>query len=85
MNNPPISPIPDERDEYPKITQADLDRAKFRIGLKAAARQPSVTLQKTRLSVSYSPAVVAYFKATGPGWQARMDQALQEWIAQHPR
>ena len=29
----------------------------------------------------YSPEVVAYFKATGKGWQARMDEALREWIA----
>ncbi len=24
---------------------------------------------------------MAYFKATGKGWQARMDEALREWIA----
>ncbi len=29
------SPISDDRDEYPKVTQADLDRASFRIGLQA--------------------------------------------------
>ena len=28
------SPFPDHRDEYPHITQADLDRAQFRFGLK---------------------------------------------------
>ncbi|MCB1796834.1 MAG: BrnA antitoxin family protein, partial [Candidatus Competibacteraceae bacterium] len=35
-----------------------------------------------QLTVRYSPEVVAYFKATGKGWQARMDAALKEWIAQ---
>jgi len=29
------SPISDDRDEYPKVTQADLDRATFRVGLQA--------------------------------------------------
>jgi hypothetical protein len=24
-----------------------------------------------------------YFRSTGPGWQARIDAALKEWIAQH--
>lgn len=37
---------------------------------------------KTQLTVRYSPEVVAYFKATGKGWQGRMDAALKEWIAQ---
>ncbi len=35
MNNFYSSPISDDRDEYPKVTQADLDRAKFRVGLQA--------------------------------------------------
>lgn len=40
--------------------------------------------RKAQLTVRYSPEVVAYFRATGKGWQARMDAALKEWIAQHP-
>lgn len=47
------------------------------------ARGPSQKPRKTQLTVRYSPEVVAYFKATGKGWQARMDAALKEWIAQH--
>jgi uncharacterized protein (DUF4415 family) len=47
------------------------------------ARGPSQKPRKTQLTVRYSPEVVAYFKATGKGWQARMDEALKEWIAQH--
>ena len=47
------------------------------------ARGPSQTPRKLQLTVRYSPEVVAYFKATGKGWQGRMDAALKEWIAQH--
>ncbi|HRZ25052.1 MAG TPA: BrnA antitoxin family protein [Candidatus Contendobacter sp.] len=47
-------------------------------------RGPAWKSRKTQLTVRYSPEVVAYFKATGKGWQARMDAALKEWIAQHP-
>ena len=36
MNNSYSSQTSDERDEYPKVTQADLDRATFRVGLKPA-------------------------------------------------
>ncbi|HVT59813.1 MAG TPA: BrnA antitoxin family protein [Thermoanaerobaculia bacterium] len=31
----------------------------------------------------YSPEVVEYFKSTGEGWQARIDEALREWVASH--
>ena len=47
------------------------------------ARGPGQKPRKTQLTVRYSPEVVAYFKATGQGWQGRMDAALKEWIAQH--
>ena len=46
------------------------------------ARGASQTPRKLQLTVRYSPEVVAYFKATGKGWQGRMDAALKEWIAQ---
>ena len=45
------------------------------------ARGPARKSRKTQLTVRYSPEVVAYFKATGKGWQGRMDEALKEWIA----
>ena len=38
MNNPYSSETFDVRDDYPKITQSDLDRAKFRVGLEPAPR-----------------------------------------------
>ncbi|MCC8998490.1 MAG: BrnA antitoxin family protein, partial [Candidatus Contendobacter sp.] len=45
------------------------------------ARGPGLKPRKQTLTVRYSPEVVAYFKATGQGWQTRMDEALKEWIA----
>ena len=47
------------------------------------ARGPARKPCKVQLTVRDSPEVVAYFKATGQGWQGRMDAALKEWIAQH--
>jgi len=40
----------------------------------------------TKISVTlrYSSEVVNYFKATGEGWQIRMDEALKDWIKKHP-
>ncbi|MBF0153601.1 MAG: BrnA antitoxin family protein [Magnetococcales bacterium] len=45
--------------------------------------RPVATDKKILLSVRYSPDVVAYFRATGPGWQTRMNEALEEWVAGH--
>ena len=42
--------------------------------------------QPTKVSVTarYSPEVIAYFRATGKGWQSRMDAALKQYIASQP-
>jgi len=34
--------------------------------------------------VPLDPEVVKAFRATGPGWQSRINDALKEWIATHP-
>ena len=38
---------------------------------------------KEQVAIRLSPEVLAYFRATGQGWQTRMNAALKEWIAQH--
>lgn len=48
--------------------------------LKPKGGRPKSAAPKLLLSVRYSPDVVEYFRATGEGWQARMDSALREWI-----
>ncbi len=35
---------------------------------------------KPRITLRVSPDVLAHFRATGKGWQTRMDAALREWI-----
>ena len=48
-------------------------------GQRGAQKRPT----KVALTVRYSPEIVAYFKATGDGWQTRMNDALQEYVEQH--
>lgn len=43
-------------------------------------RGPQATPTKQRVSVRYSPEVLQYFKATGTGWQTRMNEALLDWV-----
>ena len=35
-------------------------------------------------SLNLPKEVLAYFKATGPGWQTRIEEVLMEWIRTHP-
>jgi uncharacterized protein (DUF4415 family) len=38
--------------------------------------------RKHRL-LRYSPEVIDAFRATGKGWQTRMDEALKDWLREH--
>ena len=46
-------------------------------------RGPQKRPTKVAVTVRYSPEVVEYFKATGEGWQTRMNDALREYVDQH--
>ena len=73
MNNCSSSPTSDERDEYPKVTQADMDRAAFRVGLKAAPR-------KQRVTILLDTGLIEYFKAKAGerGYQTLINDTLRQ-------
>ena len=39
---------------------------------------------KDSQTVRFDRDVLAAFKATGKGWQTRMNEALREWLKEHP-
>jgi uncharacterized protein (DUF4415 family) len=39
--------------------------------------------QKVPTTIRLSPEVSAAFRATGPGWQTRIDEALKDWLRTH--
>lgn len=47
-------------------------------------RPPSVT-RKQLVSIRYSPEVLAWFRSTGEGWQARMDRVLKDYVSRRVR
>ena len=73
MNNCSSSPTSDNRDEYPHVTQADVDRATFRIGLKAAPR-------KQRVTILLDTGLIEYFKAKAGerGYQTLINDTLRQ-------
>jgi uncharacterized protein (DUF4415 family) len=47
--------------------------------------RPKSISKKLLVSIRYSPEVVAYFRSTGDGWQARMDGVLRTYVARRSR
>lgn len=47
--------------------------------------RPKSENAKQLVSVRYSPEVLAYFRATGEGWQSRMDRVLRDYVTRHSR
>lgn len=39
---------------------------------------------KELVAIRYEADILATFRATGKGWQTRMNDALKDWISEHP-
>lgn len=52
---------------------------------KPGQRGPQVAPTKQLVSVRYSAEVLDYFKASGAGWQTRMDDVLKQWVSEQPK
>ncbi|VUZ22921.1 Uncharacterised protein [uncultured Comamonas sp.] len=50
---------------------------------KLRAGRPKAEVTKERITIRLSPDVVGAFRATGDGWQTRIDAALREWLRTH--
>ena len=73
-----------------EITAAEGEEVFFgRAGLYEGDRlvrrgRPRAEHPKVAISIRLSEEVLAAFRATGPGWQSRIDAALKEWLTEHP-
>lgn len=51
---------------------------------KLSVRGPQGAPTKERITIRLSHDVVERFRATGEGWQTRVDAALKEWLSTRP-
>jgi uncharacterized protein (DUF4415 family) len=85
-------PLTDEEGEVRELLLDDIKRfrpaadvlspslaAKLGVDRRAAPK----TRKKGLATVRLSRDVLERFRATGAGWQTRMDQALREWLDSH--
>lgn len=73
MSNSYSSPTFDDEDDYPEITQTNIERAEFRVGLKPAPRKRRVTILLDTVLIEYFQA-----KAGDRGYQTLINEALRQ-------
>lgn len=77
----------DEVGDNPELTAEDVAQLKpFAEAFPDLAatirrRGPQKNARKISTTIRLSPEVVAHFRATGKGWQSRIDDALRKLIA----
>ena len=87
---PRSKPLVDARGEVREIQAADLksfrpaaEALPASLRRKLGVRGPQKAPTKERITIRLSPDVVERFRATGEGWQTRVDAALQDWLKTH--
>ena len=87
---PKTKPLIDSEGEVRTLSQADIKRMRpasealpASLQAKLRTRGPQKTPTKERITIRLSPEVVQPFRATGDGWQARVDAALKDWLKTH--
>ncbi len=72
---------PEEYDEIPEITDEMMARADFHIGGKLIRRgRPPSPAPKRLVSIRLDPDVLDGLRATGPGWQTRLNEIARDWL-----
>ena len=68
-----------DSDSLPEITDAWIASADLYNGDKLVRRgRPKLANPRQLLSLRLPPQIIARWKATGPGWQTRMAEALEK-------
>jgi uncharacterized protein (DUF4415 family) len=84
-------------DDAPELTKEFFENGDWKMGgqpvdphsgaaalSRAVARgRPPSESPKLALTVRYDADVISAFRATGKGWQTRMNDALREWLEQN--
>ena len=67
-------------DDAPELTEEWLATADLYDGDKLIRRggAPGQAAAKEAVNIRLDPHVLAYFRATGPGWQSRINEALRK-------
>ncbi len=83
-------------DDAPELSEEDFARGQWMIGEQEVSRKeaqqavrnllrgrPAGTSTKTSTTIRFDNDVLAAFKASGKGWQSRINSALREWLKEN--
>ena len=80
---PPPVPFDAETAPYDPNDEAAVEA--FAAQAKVARRRgPGRAPLKVPTTIRFDADVLAALKATGPGWQTRVNAAMREWVRSHP-
>ena len=66
--------VEDDRPATPEELQAGLEAARKKRG------RPAGSGTKEQVAIRFDRDVLAALRATGPGWQTRVNEAMREWV-----
>ena len=86
-------PLIDDEGEVRELTEEDFKLFRpaaevlspslmAKLGIRPRGPQKAPTKQRTTIRLSRD--VLDRFRATGRGWQTKVDNALREWLDSHP-
>ena len=68
-----------------ELNESWFEQAGLWVGEALVSRgRPRTPAPKVAINIRLSPDVLARFKSTGRGWQTRINQVLEQWLADHP-
>jgi uncharacterized protein (DUF4415 family) len=79
-----IKNISIDPDDAPELTEDWFEKADLMQGEKLVRRGRPTGRTKSSQTVRFDLDILAAFKSTGKGWQTRMNDALREWLKEHP-
>ncbi len=79
--NKPATPTWTDPDDAPELDDAFFERADLYHGAKLVRRgRPPVAVPRPTLNMRVDADILAAFKATGAGWQTRINALLREAV-----
>ena len=67
----------------PLIADKPVPKAVFSAAVEKAKGRPKLKNPKLLVSMRYDADIIEYFKATGKGWQSRVNEVLSQYVASH--
>jgi uncharacterized protein (DUF4415 family) len=73
-------------DDAPELTPEHFQRADVYVGdalVRRGRGRPRSAAAKQQVTIRLDPELLEKLRATGPGWQTRLNDAVREWLEKH--